>query len=474
MSGAGALEFAWSLDRKAGNLSRQLADSIRRAIIEGQLTTGDRLPSTRLIASELSLARGTVTNAVELLIAEGLLEARAGAGTFVACDALALKPAAAQQKHRAYTFRCAPDHPDIDEPAIAKLDLRPCRPSLEAFPLNIWRRCLSDAASALPSSDYGDPQGAPALRRAIVDYLRRARGLVTAEPNVIITNGAIHAMHLLARLLLDGNTSAVAENPGYPLARQVLGSTGAELHYCSIDHAGMVLDELPGKRSKPALAYVTPSHQFPIGSRLSLTRRHHLIEWAQHTGALIIEDDYDGEFRYDVPPLAPLANLSSEQVIYCGTFSKTMFPGLRIGFAIAPQPIAAAMAQLRAISEYAPSDLVQRALTTFIESGEYERHILRMRRIYAAKRKALAKGLAGAGEITGIESGLHALVDLAPDHKAEEISARLRAQDALLPALSRYNFVADEARNALVFGYAAPSIKQIEQGARMIADELTR
>ena len=472
------VERDWAFDRSTGDLSQQLAGVIRDLVASGKLQRGDRLPASRALARDLSLARGTVMTALEILIAEGLLEAKVGAGTFVACDPQDLRPSQSPHPPREYPFRQGLATPDVDGVSAGSLDLRAGRPSLEAFPLNIWRRCLSAAASAVPSSDYGEAMGLLELRQAVVDYLRRARGLVTTIDLVIITNGTVHAMHLLARLFLDESRCVAVESPGYPLARQTLASTGARVLCGRVDDDGLVVSDIiePPSASLmvPQVVYVTPSHQFPFGSRLSFNRRKQLIDWAERKDGLIIEDDYDGEFRYDVAPLPPLASLGAPHVVYCGTFSKTMFPGLRLGFAVAPKSIASAMGDTRAITEYAPCSVTQRALAMFIESGDYERHILRMRRIYAAKRKALVQAFRNHAAVTGLESGLSAVVRLPDRCPSEQVAQRLSDKGILIQPLSRYVFDDRPSINALVFGYAALSQSELEKGVNAILEELAR
>ncbi|MEO0464618.1 MAG: PLP-dependent aminotransferase family protein [Pseudomonadota bacterium] len=461
-------------DRTKGSLSKQLAAQIRRQIEAGDMAPGDRIPATRQLAKDLGLSRGTVTTAVEILLAEGVLAARVGAGTFVASDASSSALLPSRKRAPKFEFVSRAIEPDIDQKTNSKVDFRPCRPSLETFPLNTWRRCVSQAASAVPDSDYGDPLGNVRLRDEVVSYLRRARGMQVDPDQIIITNGAVHAMYLLSNLCLDRGRSAVFEDPGYPLARQVFSRTGAEMLFAPIDENGMQLDRLDEARLPPGLVYVTPSHQFPVGSRLSLGRRAELVSWAEKHGALIVEDDYDGEFRFDVPPLTPLAAMAPHQVVYCGTFSKTMFPGLRIGFAVADKSIVNAMASLRGVAEYAPSEPLQLALSKFIGLGEYERHILRTRRLYAAKRNCVADLLHPQAKLTGLESGLSGLIELPATVSAAEISARLEGQEILIPDVKKYVVGEAKQRNALVCGYAEPTLKQIDQGLRAVNAELER
>ena len=461
------------LAEDTAGITHNLTVLIREVITRGDVSPGERLPPSRKLAADLGVARGTVGNAIDTLVAEGLLETRIGAGTFVADAASCLGRSNSNRKRQ--TFKQRPRRlarPDIDGPATAKIDFRPCRPSLAEFPLKVWRRSVSFASATLPSADYGDAKGQPALRDAICDYLRRARGLHTSAENVIVTNGALHAMHLAATLYLEKGSRVVVENPGYPLARQLFENAGAHTVACPVDEHGLVTDALPAKVAKLKFVYVTPSHQFPTGSRLSLARRRALVDWAERHGVLILEDDYDGEFRYDVPPLAPMAATDNNCVIYFGTFSKTMFPGLRIGFAAGPSSLIDAMAALRTFSEYAPNDLNQKALAHFIENKHYERHIHRMRRVYSKKRNALASAIdnldAGA-DLAGIDSGLNAMIRLPKTLKGRAVAAAAAENHGVLvPSIRRYAATRSIRDNALIIGYAAPTVDEIQKGVRAL------
>ena len=455
-------------------LGRQLATRIRDAIQRGHLAPGDRLPASRALARELGVARGTVTAALELLTAEGLLESRVGSGTFVSSDASLWCPAPMTNVDVPM-----PDPvplPHIDGTQTGVIDFRPCRPSLDGFPLLEWRRCLALAANVMPDADYGDPRGELIFREQILAYLRRSRGLTATIDQIVVTNGAVHAMSLLASLYLSPRTTAVFEDPGYPLARQAFALTGARMHFCDVDQDGLLCDQLPVRTGPVRLAYVTPSHQFPRGSRLSLARRYDLVAWAQHHETLIVEDDYDGEFRFDVPPLAPLAALAPHTVVYCGTFSKTMFPGLRLGYAVAPTAIIDAMAARRAICEYGPPVPTQHALASFIKAGHYERHIHRMRRRYAARRRTVSQVLADIGApatVQGLESGLSASIRLRGGTSARGLSLAAQAHGVVLPTLDDYRARPGGDDSALVCGYAASTEGQIEQGLRRVFEHPT-
>lgn len=473
MDRASEIHIRANLKRDGGPLSDQLADHIRHMILRGDLRSGDRLPSSRILAQEQKIARGTVITALEILIAEGLVATRTGIGMFVAPDvALLEKEAPSQQK--ATKIKLNSIHsPDIDKAHNVQIDFRPCRPSLEAFPVQAWRRCVSLAASAPVSPDYGDPKGDIQLRTEICAYLRRARGLAAHPEEMIITNGSVHAMHLLATVYLSSRSKVFFENPGYPLARQTFALSGAQLKYCNVDDAGLMTEGLPQRAPASSLVYVTPSHQFPTGGRLSLGRRHALIDWARQQDALIVEDDYDGEYRYDVAPLSPLAALARDCVIYCGTFSKTLFPGLRIGFAIAPRSIVDAMAAYRAITEYSSNDITQRALCHFIENGQFERHIHRMRRIYRKKGKFIADFLedrALPAHLSGLDSGLNGLMHIDDKRSIQKMSERARRKGVLIPPLDRYRAEDVDSCESVVIGYAAPQIAEIEKGLKLFFD----
>ncbi|MEM6914401.1 MAG: PLP-dependent aminotransferase family protein [Pseudomonadota bacterium] len=461
------LPMKMEFDSANGSLTHQLAEHIRDMVKTQKLTAGDRLPSTRVLASELKLARGTVTSAIELLMAEGLIETRIGAGTFIANDASLLQTKEPSlQRENNTAFNQIPEA-DIDPILPGVVDFRPCRPSLEGFPVQAWRRCLSLAASSALNPDYGDPLGDHCLRAAISLYLKRARGLVTDPDEIIITNGSVHAMHLLAHVYLSSRSTVFFEDPGYPLARQTFAMSGADLVSCAIDDDGIVVDALPTRTAPSSLVYVTPSHQFPTGGRLSLRRRYDLCAWAERQDTLIVEDDYDGEYRYDVPPLAPLASFDRNRVVYCGTFSKTMFPGLRIGFAVAPKPVVGAMARYRTMTEYAPSAHTQHALASFIRDGHYERHIHRMRRIYRKKRKFVVEYLGNSmcsASLVGLDSGLNGLLNVETGRSIEDVCQELRRDGVLLPPLSRYCVGDVLSANQAVIGYAAPSLSDIECG----------
>ena len=444
------------------NLTCEIASQLRDLLGRGLLLGGDKLPGTRDLAREFGVARGTVVAALDTLIAEGLLETRRGAGTFVTpgCKLVARSdkgPREAPPPARTIT-------PDIDLPFAGRLNFQPCRPSMELFPQTAWRRAMADAGARRPSPDYGHAQGEAELRVAIAAYLCRARGLDVGADQILITNGAIHAMHVLAALYLTADDAVAVEDPGYPLARQAFAQTGARVVPVPVDGDGLIVDDLPDAK----LVYVTPSHQFPTGERLSLARRQQLIDWAIANRALILEDDYDGEFRYDVAPLPPMAAMNAGgSVVYFGTFSKSLFPSLRLGFAAGPRELIGHMANWRAVHDYQTNSTTQLALAKFIDNGQFEKHVHRMRRLYAKKRELLGDAIDASSlraRVTGTDSGLNALVRLDTPLSATVIADRARLSGLGVTPIARYGASSNIEDKALVLGYAALDEARIEAG----------
>lgn len=449
-------------------LVRQLRDRVRTEI----LRPGDRLPPSRHLAQELGIARGSVTTAYDILISEELLIARPGAGVFVATPPISC-PTQPEQEVASFPLSLPPiPAPDIDPIVRGGIDFRPCRPSVSSFPLQVWRKCLARAGSRPLSPDYGDACGAMDLRRAIADYLHRARGLDVEPEAIFITSGILHGMSLLSALFLREGSKVAVEDPGYPLARQIFTERGATLIPCPVDRDGLIVEKLPRQCGQLRFLYVTPSHQFPEGTRLSAARRHALVQWAQENEVVLLEDDYDGEYRYDVPPLPPLAAIPNGCTVYLGTFSKTLFPDIRIGFAVAPPPLIQALGRFRALQDYAPSTVMQNALTDFIREGHFEKHILRMRRTYRTKRQAVLTAVRDSGmpaALTGLESGLHAMISLEDGGDAMALTARAAGEGILIPTLDRYRLHPTGVSDKLILGYAEPTRDAIAQGVATLA-----
>lgn len=441
-------------------LERQIVERLRAAIGSGHLGGGTRLPPTRRLAADLGVARNTVASAYEQLVADGYLVGARGAGTFVAGDATTpAGRATSRSPTSAATEQAAPAGAiPPGEPGLVQLGA--CCPADEPFPRAAWRRAFARAASALPGGEDGEPAGEWRLRVAIAAYLARARALSVAPEGVVVTAGAVQGIALLARLLLTPGDTVAFEDPGYNLAREALTRAGARILPVPVDADGIVVDALPEGAGAPRLVYVTPSHQFPLGGRLSLSRRRALLEWASRNGALVVEDDYDGEFRYDAAPLPPLASLpGAERVAYVGTFSKTLTPTLRLGFVVTADPrLVAGLAGLRAMGDNHTPSLTQNAVATLIEDGTLTRHVARMRRVYAARRAAVRSALAPLSErapLRGLSAGLHAWLDLGDAERVAAIRAAMRRHGVALTPVDDFAVRTEAAPQGIVLGYGA-------------------
>ncbi len=474
------MDLPLRLDRASGEpLQRQLVEQLRAAMLGGALSAGARLPSTRALARELGVSRNLVVAAYDELYADGYVEGRHGSGTYVARD-LPVLPRPTQPPIRA-SFRWLraaepPELPTGDGPACA-IAFRLGQPSVQPLPLDVWRSVWRAVTDRLPPSEYAPPGGDPELRLAVARYLGRARGLPCRAEDVVITAGAIQAIDLIAQTALRPGDPVGFEEPGYPAARAVLAARGATIVPIPVDDDGLRVDQLPRGQAAPLLVYVTPSHQYPLGARLSFPRRLALLEWAREHDSLIVEDDYDSEIRFDAPPLPALAALADGgPVAYIGTFSKLLSPALRIGYVVAPPPLRQRLERLKRLTDYHTSWPVQRALAAFVGSGHLERHVRRMRREYARKRAALAGALAPVAHLArpvGLEAGLHCCLLLRPDLDPVEVAARARERGVGITTLAGYAVRPPEQPGVLL-GYGGLSLADVERGARILADVIAR
>ncbi|MBB3225309.1 MocR-like pyridoxine biosynthesis transcription factor PdxR [Pseudoduganella umbonata] len=463
-----------NFDRNHGHHSwprqRLLHECLRHAIRDGTLAAGTRLVATRALAAELGVARNTVLYAYEQLASEGFVVPDRR-GTVVARVSPAPVPEAGPglgQKRRgpppagpAGLSRRAMNLRPLSNGASDAQAFVPGVPDLHAFPLALWRRLLDRAWRGLDAAqlNYGDPAGAWALRTAIADYLRASRGVVCEAEQVFITDGSQSTLDLCARACADEGDTVWHENPGYGGALAAFRHAGLAVAGIPVDEDGMAPSAQDWKARRPALIYTTPSHQYPVGTVLSLARRLALIDGARRAGALIIEDDYDSEFRHDGPPLAAMQGLAADApVLYCGTFSKTMFPGLRIGYLVVPPGLAPQLALLRAQSAAAGRVAEQLALAEFVTSGQFLLHLRRMRRLYRERRDALVaaleKHLGRIATVHGASAGMHLslrLPDWLPD---EAIRDRARQEGIVVNALSTHAVQDGAAWNGLMLGYA--------------------
>lgn len=485
------------LDQSQGEtLQAQIFEQVRRLILGGQLRNGMALPPSRLLAERIGVSRNTVVLAYERLLAEGYIEARGTAGTFVS-DRTAEAPLlpecrespgisdnslaglATSAPATAIRFRGKPVR--IVHPGGRSLsfDFWVGRPDPHSFPLKAWRRAFLHhlASAGRHLTEYSEPAGHPQLRRAIADHLGPARGMSVSPEQVVVTSGSQEGLNLFARLLFDNDTTAYVENPGYQGAVFLFQSLCRTVHPVPVDRSGLIVDELP---KATGVVYVTPSHQYPTGATLSLDRRLRLLHWAAETGSHIVEDDYDSDFRYDGPPLTSLAGLDrSGRVFYLGTFSKSLGAGLRLGYIVVPPEFSTAAAAIKSQMSAGSPWLEQAVLAELVETGLFERHLRRMRQVYKSRRDRLMHELSrhfGDVEVTGRAGGLHIAWHLPPDlPSAAEVESRARAAGIGVYALDSGGGVdldGTAGRDVLVFGYSSLTERQIEQAIDRLAKVL--
>ncbi|MDE3155328.1 MAG: PLP-dependent aminotransferase family protein [Acidobacteriota bacterium] len=466
-------------------LARQLASALRESMLSGQLGPGARLPSTRLLAGELGVSRNTVLEAYAELLAEGYLEGQIGSGTFVS----RLLPEEGRAVGHADTAE------DLSTIALSArgeriagvrhwqsgVELRPFNPGLPALDPALfdfwwrtaarWRRRLGPA-----ELNYGDAAGYGPLREAIAAWVGPSRGVRCTARQIIVTAGAQPALALAARLLLDVGDQAWMEDPGYEGAKGALIAAGLTLVPVPVDDDGLDVDEGMARAPEARMAYVSPSHQYPLGVVMALTRRLRLLEWAERAGAWIVEDDYDTEFRYGGRPLPALQSLDrASRVLYVGTFSKVLFPSLRLGYIVVPDELVGAFRRAQATAGHRPSTLDQAVLAEILASGQFMRHVRRMRRRYEQRRDLLdaeiRRQLAPSLMLTGAHTGLHGVGRLAPGFDDRDVSARAAAAGISVPPLSAY-YTGPPRVSGLVLGYGHLDENAIRAGVRALASLL--
>jgi GntR family transcriptional regulator/MocR family aminotransferase len=502
------------VDRSAAApLATQVAEQFRAAVEAGVLGAGERLPSTRDLATVLGVSRTVVTTAYARLFAEGWLEGRHGSGTYVADVAPDLLPspatgnaappvnaaapppnaAAAPPPNSAtvrplgeldYAIEFAPTTSIAQSSPSAPIALRPGVPWAAGIEPAVWRRAWRYAGTR-PPSFWPDPHGLPELRAELAAYLRRSRGLTATPPHVLVTRGVSSGLTLVAAALLRPGDKVGIEEPGYAAAREILSRAGARIVPCRVDAHGVVPDELPDDLR---LLYTTPAHQYPLGGRLPVGRRQALVSWARATGAVVVEDDYDSEFRYDVGPLPALYSMGPDVIVYLGTASKVLAPAFGVGWLVAAPEMTERLARLRpALGEKVPEP-AQHALIELLTSGDLERHIRRMRLEYARRRAAIvealtgapgppgAPGAAGAGPATfrllGDTAGMHVVLELPPDQPADRLVAAAAARGVALFTVDRY-YAGPPTLNALILGYGATPLTQVRRAAAELRALLT-
>ena len=465
-------------------LHRRLYFALRDAILDARLPPGARLPSSRTLSKDLSLSRNTVLAAFEQLIAEGYIEGRVGAGSYVSRhlpeDALQARAAPSPTGPRAGENAAAPPGPSRRGAALTKLSVyysrprpfAPGLPELAAFPFEDWAKRLARTWRAPRTALLAgcDPRGLLPLRQALASYLAAARAVRCTAEQIFLVSGAQQALDLAARVLLDPGDRAWVEDPGYDGLSGALAANGATLVPVPIDDAGLVVAE--GRRLAPdaRIACVSPSHQFPLGVTLSLKRRLALLDWARSADAFVLEDDYDSEYRYDGRPLAALQGLDGDgRVIYVGTFSKVTFPGLRLGYMVVPKHLCAAFEAARRLADGFPPTIAQTALAEMLNDGTLAAHIRRMRSLYAGRQRALlARSAIILGDrlrLSGHEAGLHLVGFLDPSTDDRAVNRAAADLGVEAPPLSTY-YRARPPRPGLILGYAGVPEPQIDAALR--------
>ena len=459
-------------------MHRQLYFALRDAILEQRLRPGARLPSSRSLAGDLKVSRNTVLAAFEQLLAEGYIEGRVGAGSFVTEhlpeDAL-LARSDSRAPDRPHTAACVPQTSKrgsylagLTGSGSRPLAFSPGLPELAEFPFETWAKLLQRHWRAPPESFLigSDAQGFKGLREALADYLGAARAVRCEPSQVFVVSGAQQALDLCARVLLDPADTVWVEDPGYPGLIGALTAAGANVIPVPVDQEGMSVWAGRKASSRARMACVSPSHQYPLGITMSLARRLELLEWAREANAFVLEDDYDSEYRYTGHPLAALQGLDADgRVIYVGTMSKVMFPGLRLGYMVVPKHLVGAFSAIRRLTDTHPSTLAQPAMAEFISDGSLAAHIRRMRALYAQRQNTLIEAAQLPGcpiKLRPAAAGMHLVADLPNGVDDREVSIAARTAGIEAPALSGF-YRRPDGRNGLLLGYAGVAEQVIKR-----------
>ncbi|HEX9929008.1 MAG TPA: PLP-dependent aminotransferase family protein [Pyrinomonadaceae bacterium] len=475
-------------------LYRQIYETIRRSILTGEFYSGKQLPASRHLAKQLGVSRMTVLNAFDQLLAEGYLEGKTGAGTFVARhlpeEFLQTAPVKGQKSGGKISDR------QLILSRYGKNILRENRtilqsnqttppvpfqhglPAIDQFPFDVWTKIANKKYRTLEREafGYGQPSGFTHLREAISAHLKSVRGVVCAPEQVIITGGAQQALDLIGRIFIEPRSKVLIENPGYFGAKQILQTFDAKFVPVPVDEEGFNLNAVLRQSRNARLAYVTPSHQFPLGATMSLARRLNLLEWAKKNDCWIVEDDYDSEFRYEGRPLPSLQGLDRDgRVLYIGTFSKTLFPALRLGCVVVPPDLIETFTAARSLSGSQSPLIDQATLAEFIAEGHFGRHIRRMRRLYEERQGILVseieKHLAGKLDVKNSTSGMH-VIGWLPDGVDDKYIAKQAALSGIKTAALSAHSLTKWQRGGLILGYTAVNEKQIKNGVKQLTKVL--
>ncbi|MBV9340613.1 MAG: PLP-dependent aminotransferase family protein [Acidobacteria bacterium] len=460
----------------SNSLYTQIYEGYLKAIVDGSLRTGQRVPSTRVLALELGISRMPVLNAYAQLLAEGYFESRVGSGTVVSKSlpqrTVQAEPAAArsrglQREGRQVSKRCL--NALSAQGFYRSRGLGPFNVSqigFDSFPLPLWNSLVTRHArnGGAKSFDYGDPMGLKELRERIAEYLRIARGVRCDAGQIMMVSGSQQGLEITSRVLLDPGDQVWMEEPGYRFARSVFACSGCVVVPVRVDAEGLNVAAGAKKCGRARAVLVTPSHQYPLGVTMSASRRLQLLDWAESNGSWIIEDDYDSEYRYEGMPVTSLQGLDrNSRVVYIGTFSKVLFPALRLGYVVIPEDLVEWFLAARFAVDIAPATFLQAVLADFIGEGHFARHIRRMRLLYAERRNALIENLhdqfGSLVEMTGTEAGMHLSV-LLNGISDREISVRGARDNLWLAPLSSC-YLGKTARQGFILGFGSTSVKEM-------------
>jgi GntR family transcriptional regulator/MocR family aminotransferase len=474
-----------AVDRKfAKPLHKQIYDAYRFMIVSRNLGANQQIPSTRALATELKISRIPVLTAYSQLLAEGYFETRAGAGTFVcsslpdqltSTDKVSTRSSDIRSGIRVTSRRARLLPPYEMLPWLRGLGaFNVSQPAFDQFPFLTWsrivmRHCRSPHPREL---HYGGPLGFEELRKSICTYLRTARAVHCDPDQVMIVGGSQQALEITARVLLDDRSAVWVEEPGYWLARQVLTAAGCRLVPVPVDCEGLDVALGVKKCRKAKAAFVAPSHQYPLGATMSASRRLQLLDWAQSSGSWVIEDDYDSEYRYGNMPIASLQGLdNNSRVIYIGTFSKTLFPSLRLGYLVIPQDLVDRFVSMRYVMDITPPHFFQAVLTDFMNEGHFARHIRRMRQLYAERRTALVDELqnefGSALEVLGSHAGMHLAVTLPKGFRDQELAVHAAHEKLWLTPLSPA-YIGETSRQGFILGFGSTPAEGMPKAVRRL------
>ncbi|QSQ23104.1 PLP-dependent aminotransferase family protein [Pyxidicoccus parkwayensis] len=464
-------------------LYRQVYEGYREAIVDRRLRAGERLPSTRSLATELGISRIPILSAFEQLLAEGYFESRVGAGTFVASSL----PDEGPPSDARTPVRGTPGRRVLSQASAVLgegLPLAPWQggvgafrmnqPAVDQFPFQVWSSLVAKHSRNPTRSllTYGDPMGYRPFREALAAYLRTSRAVRCEADHIMVVSGSQQALELSARVLLDARSPVWMEEPGYAGAKDVLTMAGARMVPVPVDAEGLDVSAGIERCANARAAYVTPSHQYPLGGTLSASRRLQLLDWAQRSGAWILEDDYDSEYRYESLPVSALQGLDRDaRVIYIGTFSKVLFPALRVGYMVLPPDLVPRFMRVRDAMDIFPPTLFQAVLTDFLTEGHFARHLRKMRQLYRERRTVLVdslqRELGDTVEVLGTQAGMHLVAALPKRFKDRQIAERAAKEGLWAMPLSPC-YLEKATRPGLILGYGGTDAARIPEAVRRL------